>query len=380
MTSNVIIENLTKTYQEGEVTALEDIELKIKEGELFVLLGPSGCGKTTCLHCINGLVKPDRGKVIIQDRVVFDSENDIDVEPQDRGVSMVFQDYAIYPHMTVRENIMFPLKIEGLEESERERRTRETASLLGIENLLDRSPDALSGGQRQRIALGRAIVREPDLFLFDEPLANLDASLRDEMREEIVKLQRRLGVAMVYVTHNQKEAMTIGDRVMVLRDGKIEQIDPPQKMYSSPQTKFVGRFLGSPKMNVISGEIQEKRGKLVFSSNGFEFKVNKDFSEGLEDKMEVEVGIRPQDLHLKEDQFEPETTESEIIKIAGKVTLVERLGDRTIVTSKAGDDIPLKAVVEGNPEIDRGKEVNLVCSQDKVHLFNSTTEEKIKRR
>jgi len=257
----VVIKNLTKKY--ATVQAVKNLDLDIGDKEFFVLLGPSGCGKTTALLCIAGLLRPDAGEIWFDDKLVTSPQRDVYLRPQERGVAMVFQDYALYPHMTVFRNISFPLEVTGASQNEIERRVKATAELLDISQLLDRKPKQLSGGQRQRVALGRAIVREPKIFLMDEPLANLDAKLRVYMRFELKKLHQRLGTTTVYVTHDQVEAMSLGDRVAVLRDGVLQQVTTPKELYDAPKNVFVAGFIGSPPMNMLSGKLLEKDGNLT---------------------------------------------------------------------------------------------------------------------
>jgi ABC-type sugar transport system ATPase subunit len=258
---NVHIKNLTKKY--GDVQALRNLNLSIKDKEFFILLGPSGCGKSTALLCIAGLLRPDSGEIWFDNKVVTSPQSDVSLPPQEREVAMVFQDYALYPHMTVFKNIAFPLEVRGKSRSEILQRVKATADLLGIAQLLDRKPKQLSGGQRQRVALGRAIVREPKIFLMDEPLANLDAKLRVYMRVELKKIHQKLGTTTVYVTHDQVEAMSLGDRVAVLKDGVLQQVAAPTELYDAPTNMFVAGFIGSPPMNMLSGKLVEKDENLV---------------------------------------------------------------------------------------------------------------------
>src|SRR6185436_16397415 len=244
--AGITFQAVTKRFGDDTV-AVDDLDLEIRDGEFMIFVGPSGCGKTTALRMVAGLEHPTAGEILIGDMVV----NDLD--PVDRDIAMVFQNYALYPHMTVRANISFPLETQRVPKAERERRIEEAAALLGLEGLLDRKPRALSGGQRQRVAMGRAIVRHPRCFLMDEPLSNLDAKLRIQMRVELVKLHRRLGVTTIYVTHDQTEAMTLGQRVTVLNHGRIQQVAPPRELYAQPVNAFVAGFIGSPPMNFLRG-------------------------------------------------------------------------------------------------------------------------------
>ena len=279
--ATIQLENLVKAY--GEVEVLHKVNGEIKDGELVVVVGPSGCGKSTLLRMIAGLETVTSGNVSIGARVVND------LEPAERDIAMVFQNYALYPHMSVRQNMAYGLKIRRINQQEIERRVNQAAEILSIEEYLDRKPRQLSGGQRQRVAMGRAIVRDPQVFLFDEPLSNLDAKLRVQMRLEIRKLQQRLNVTSIYVTHDQVEAMTLGDRLMVLNDGVVEQFGTPIELYDKPETKFVAGFIGSPSMNFIPASSQ--KGSLILG-NGTKISKFKD------DHKELTVGIRPE--HLKQ--------------------------------------------------------------------------------
>ncbi|WP_297487983.1 ABC transporter ATP-binding protein, partial [Thermococcus sp.] len=247
--------NVWKVF--GGFTAVKDMNLHVKDREFMILLGPSGCGKTTTLRMIAGLEEPTKGRIYIGDRLVADPEKDVFVPPRDRDVAMVFQSYALYPHMSVYDNIAFPLKLRKVPKSEVDKRVREVAEMLGLSELLNRKPRELSGGQRQRVALGRAIVRKPRVFLMDEPLSNLDAKLRVRMRAELKRLQRQLGVTTVYVTHDQVEAMTMGDRIAVINAGQLQQVGSPEEVYHKPANTFVAGFIGSPPMNFLEGTLTE---------------------------------------------------------------------------------------------------------------------------
>ena len=274
----VLIKNLTKKY--GEVQALKNLNLSIEDKEFFILLGPSGCGKSTALLCIAGLLRPDSGEIWFDKKLVTNPQGDVSLAPQERQVAMVFQDYALYPHMTVFKNIAFPLEVRGKSRNEILKSVKATAELLGITQLLDRKPKQLSGGQRQRVALGRAIVREPKIFLMDEPLANLDAKLRVHMRVELKKLHERLGTTTVYVTHDQVEAMSLGDRVAVLKDGILQQVANPTELYDAPKNVFVAGFIGSPPMNMLNGKLTETDGNLVMELATKTFKIDTSNVEG----------------------------------------------------------------------------------------------------
>ena len=289
--ARVELRNLCKTYP-GGVQAVRNVSLTVEDGEFAVLVGPSGCGKSTTLRMIAGLEEADSGDILIGDRVVNE------VAPKDRDIAMVFQNYALYPHMTVYKNMAFGLMLRKYPRAEIDRRVREAAEILGISELLDRRPKALSGGQRQRVAVGRAIVRQPKVFLFDEPLSNLDAKLRVQMRAEISKLHHRLGATMVYVTHDQVEAMTMGDRIVVMLDGVIQQVAPPLELYRRPVNRFVAGFIGSPPMNMIPGRLEPEGGGLVFTNGDIRLAVPPETGDRLRDLAgrPVILGLRPEHL------------------------------------------------------------------------------------
>ena len=297
--AEVTLENVTKIYGE-DVVAVDDFNLDITDGEFIVFVGPSGCGKSTALRMIAGLEDISRGKVFIGDNVVND------LPPRERDIAMVFQNYALYPHMNVRENMGFALKLRKMDKSEIARRVDEAAKILSIERFLDRKPKALSGGQRQRVALGRAIVREPKAFLMDEPLSNLDAKLRVEMRTSISKLHNRIGVTTIYVTHDQTEALTMADRIVVLKDGKVQQIDSPQMMYENPNNIFVAGFIGSPSMNFIRAHIDQENGGYVVKFGGTRLPISREAAGEAKERRgqdigehvgkDVILGIRPEHI------------------------------------------------------------------------------------
>ena len=314
--ASVVFENASRIYPGTTAPAVDKLNLTVADGEFLVLVGPSGCGKSTSLRMLAGLEEIDGGRVLIGDRDVTN------VAPKDRDIAMVFQSYALYPHMTVAENMGFALKIAGVDKAEREKRVREAAKLLDLEPYLERKPKALSGGQRQRVAMGRAIVREPQVFLMDEPLSNLDAKLRVQTRTQIAALQRRLGTTTVYVTHDQVEAMTMGDRVAVLKDGILQQVDTPRALYDEPANAFVATFIGSPSMNIIDAKVVE--GGADFG--GSVLPIERDVL-AKADGDRVLVGVRPEDLHLAESG--PEM----------KVTLVEELGADTFVYGTTPDGV-----------------------------------------
>ena len=289
--AELVFRNVVKQY--GSVTVVDDFNLTIHDKEFLVLVGPSGCGKTTTLRMIAGLEDVTAGEMYINGRLVND------VESKDRDIAMVFQSYALYPHMSVYQNMAFGLELRKFARAEIDRRVREAAAILRIEHLLDRKPKALSGGQRQRVALGRAIVREPQVFLMDEPLSNLDANLRVQMRSEIAKLRHRLEATVVYVTHDQTEAMTMGDRIVVMKDGFVQQVDTPMKLYSEPANLFVAKFIGSPAMNFVTARVLDEDDELRLSAPGFFVPVAPAHRAALRAHVdrEVVVGIRPDTIH-----------------------------------------------------------------------------------
>jgi ABC-type sugar transport system ATPase subunit len=310
--AEVILEELGRRWPDGSF-GVRDFDLEVADGEFVVLVGPSGCGKTTLLRIVAGLERATRG------RVLFDGRDVTGMNPRDRNVAMVFQNYALYPHMTVRGNLEFPLRMAKIPRSERRGRVEETAGLLGLSSLLSRRPSELSGGQRQRVAMGRALVRKPAVFLMDEPLSNLDAKLRVEIRAEIAALQSRLSTTTLYVTHDQVEAMTLGDRIAVLRDGVLQQKGAPRDLYSRPANTFVARFLGSPGMNVLS--IEAVRGEGVVVAGGFVPVA--DIPEGARS-----LGIRPEALDVASGDSEP--------SIPGTIRAVEALGHEEVVHLESG--------------------------------------------
>ena len=348
--ATIKLENLIKTY--GDVEVLHDLNGDIEDGEFVVVVGPSGCGKSTLLRMIAGLEKITSGEISIGNKIVND------LEPADRDIAMVFQNYALYPHMSVRQNMGYGLKIRKIEKQEIERRVHEAAEILGINEYLDRKPRQLSGGQRQRVAMGRAIVRDPQVFLFDEPLSNLDAKLRVQMRLEIRKLQKRLNVTSIYVTHDQVEAMTLGDRLMVLNDGVVEQFGTPIELYDNPSTIFVAGFIGSPSMNFIPAECTEKNISLC---NGKKIKKNIKF------KGKILIGIRPE--HLEEDK-------KGNIKIV--IQMVEQLGSNSLLHGILEDtNIEIVASLSGHITAKAGSIVSFSAKEPNIHVFNPETEKRL---
>jgi multiple sugar transport system ATP-binding protein len=337
--ANVTFENVWKRFD--STVAVEDFSLEIENGEFVVLVGPSGCGKSTVLRMLAGLERTSDGRILIDDRVVNN------VAPAARDVAMVFQSYALYPHMTVYDNLAFVLRNQRLPKRDVDDRVRRAADVLQLTELLKRKPKQLSGGQRQRVALGRAIVREPAAFLMDEPLSNLDAQLRVETRAELLKLQRRLGTTTIYVTHDQVEAMTMGDRIAVMRAGVLQQVGTPQELYTDPANVFVGRFIGSPSMNVVGDDVVEGLGE-----SG------------------VLVGFRPEHVELTSPSAEG------AISFTARVEVVEYLGDEQLVHLRAGE-LPLLAKLPIEHVVSPTEERTFAIQREKIHVFDPETEQAV---
>lgn len=364
--ASVTYDHVTKRF--GDVVAVNDLTLEIEDGEFLVLVGPSGCGKSTALRCLAGLEEITDGRIYIGDRLVND------VPPKDRDIAMVFQSYALYPHMSVYDNMAFGLKLRKTPAKEIDRRVHEAARILGIEQLLDRKPKQLSGGQRQRVALGRAIVREPAVFLLDEPLSNLDAKLRVQTRAEISKLHNRLGTTFIYVTHDQVEAMTMGSRIAVLRDGILQQLDTPQNLYDHPGNIFVAGFIGSPAMNFFNATLVKDDKGVWVDTGAFRVKVPEHLAEEHRVKSqlgnEVIFGIRPEDIH------DPEFAPPGILAapVEAQVDLTELMGNEIFLYLVAGDHQFL-ARVDPRTRATVGNKVQVVMNMEKMHLFDPRTEE-----
>ncbi|WP_222918738.1 ABC transporter ATP-binding protein [Natrinema sp. SYSU A 869] len=363
------LDDVTKVYQDGEasVMAVEDVSVDIPDGDFLVLVGPSGCGKSTTLRMIAGLEEVTDGEVRLGDRTVND------VSAQDRDIAMVFQSYALYPHKSVRANMAF-----GLEEStdssaaEIDETVTEVAELMGIDDLLDRKPDELSGGQQQRVALGRAIVRDPDVFLMDEPLSNLDAKLRAEMRTELQHLQDQLGVTTVYVTHDQTEAMTMGDRIAVLDQGELQQVGTPLECYHEPNNLFVAGFIGEPSMNFFDGHLEED----ALVTDEFEYPLSTGLRTDLEGGAGLVLGIRPEDVRLGERGAGDG-------RFAATVSVVEPMGNENIVHLQfdgAADGDEFIATTEGVPSVSGGDRVGVDFPEESIHLFDGETGMAMKNR
>ena len=355
--ARVDFESVEKIY-EGGTQALYDCSLSIADGELLVLVGPSGCGKSTLLRLLAGLEAPTRGVIRIDGRVVNDES------PQSRNVAMVFQDYALYPHMTVRENLAFPLRMKRLARDDVASRVAKTAELLELGALLDRLPRQLSGGQRQRVAMGRALVREPDAFLLDEPLSNLDAKLRSQVRAEIETLQRRTGATMLYVTHDQVEAMTLGDRVAVLHEGRLQQVATPRALYQEPENVFVAGFVGSPPMNLLAARVAaDANGRPALGVAGTRLALEGALRE-LAAKYEgatLTVGVRPESLAL--------VAPGGDASLPARVEHVELLGHETLVHLRIADDIQWIARIPGMVSLARDEAVGVFVAPNAFHLF-----------
>ena len=363
--SSISLKNVYKIFDDG-TTAVNDFSLEIADKEFIILVGPSGCGKSTTLRMIAGLEHITKGELKIGDRIVND------VAPKDRDIAMVFQSYALYPHMTVYKNMAFGLELRKMSKDEIDKRVREAARVLDIEHLLKRKPKALSGGQRQRVALGRAMVRSPSVFLLDEPLSNLDAKLRTNMRTEIKKLHQRLGTTFIYVTHDQTEAMTMGDRIVVMKDGVIQQVDSPQNLYKHPQNMFVAGFIGSPQMNFLDAEVKSKNEKIFLSLAENELDVTDSFAKTNEIKeyfnKSVKVGIRPEDVTV-DNEFIVKNPDK---VLTAKLEVSELMGSESyLYLDYSGQKLTARVAADSPAN----ESVELGILTDRIHLFdpNSTS-------
>ena len=350
----------------GDFVAVEDFSLNAADGEFIVFVGPSGCGKTTTMRIIAGLEVASDGEV------QFDGKDVTDELPHDRDVAMVFQNYALFPHLNVFSNMAFGMRLRKVPKSEIEERVRKTAQLLGIEGVLQRRPKELSGGQRQRVALGRAIVREPRVFLMDEPLSNLDAALRMEMRAEIIKLQERLGVTTFYVTHDQVEALSMGDRIVVMREGRIQQVGSPTELYEQPNNAYVASFIGSPPMNFIEGRVEGDR--IVLPGEQTTLTMNGAARQAVAGAStpEVTVGVRPEHI-----LFSDNPAGAAAFSIAGAVDTVEPLGHTTLVRAKMASGRRLNVLLAGKVRLKEGQAVHAVFAPDRVYLFDRKSEQSL---
>ncbi|MBI1870454.1 MAG: sn-glycerol-3-phosphate ABC transporter ATP-binding protein UgpC [Chlamydiae bacterium] len=359
--------NLNKIYP-GNITAVNNVNLEIKDKEFVVLVGPSGCGKSSTLRMIAGLEDISSGEICIEGKRINE------VLPKDRDIAMVFQNYALYPHMSVYKNMAFGLMLRKFPKAEIDKRVRDASEILGIQNLLDRKPVALSGGQRQRVAVGRAIVRKPKAFLFDEPLSNLDAKLRVQMRTEISKLHIRLQSTMIYVTHDQVEAMTMGDRIVVMKDGEIQQVNDPLSIYNEPANKFVASFIGSPPMNFIDGILIKRDGALFFKEDLFQFKVSEGMMSRLSNYIDKKItfGIRPEDIYDK--LFLGDASAENTTKAT--VEVVEPMGAELFLYLKKGK-LSFVARVDADQKAEVNQDIEMVLDMAKAHFFDPVTEKTI---
>ncbi len=362
--AKVKLKNVTKRF--GDVVAVSDLSFEVEDKRFMVLLGPSGCGKTTILRCIAGLETPDKGEIYIDDVLV----NDRPIK--DRDVAMVFQSYALYPHMRVFDNIAFPLKVRKLPKDHVEKRVENVAELLQISDLLDRSPKQLSGGEAQRTALGRAIIREPKAFLMDEPLSNLDAKFRLHMRAELKRLQKELGITTVYVTHDQAEAMTLGDKIAILNKGALEQLDTPEEVYDHPMSMFVAGFIGSPPMNFIDCTFKEEKKTGFLDAGAFTLSLSENLKKAIKKKAkgpEIVLGFRPEDVTIHKKRPRAES-------ITAEIYVTEPLGAEVIVDLKVGDQL-VKVRISPGLKLKMGEKVYITLDKDKIHIFDRKTEKTI---
>lgn len=367
--AQVLLNNIDKFYDDFH--AVKSINLEVKDKEFVVLVGPSGCGKSTTLRMIAGLEDITSGEMYIDHKLINH------IPPKNRDIAMVFQSYALYPHMTIFENMAFGLKLRNYPKSEINQRVQEAAHILNIKELLHRKPRQLSGGQRQRVALGRAIVRKPKVFLFDEPLSNLDAKMRAEMRRELSKLHTRLQATMIYVTHDQAEAMTMGDRIVVMKDGIIQQIDPPIPLYKIPKNKFVASFIGTPPMNFLMGVIVRDNNSLFFQGKGgsnFKIRIIKDMEEKLIPYLNKQItfGIRPEDIYDK--LFVTDNPTDNIFK--GTIDMIEPMGAEIYLYLKVLNETII-ARVNANSQMSINQEIEFVLDMSKVHFFDMDSEDLI---
>jgi multiple sugar transport system ATP-binding protein len=362
----VTLRNLTKHF--GKVVAVEQLSLDINDKEFLVLVGPSGCGKTTALRMIAGLEEATDGEIYIEDRLVND------VSPKDRDIAMVFQNYALYPHMTVYDNMAFGLKLRKFPRTEIQRRVQEAANMLGLQALLTRRPKELSGGERQRVALGRAIVREPKVFLMDEPLSNLDAKLRVQTRAELIKLHRRLGITTIYVTHDQVEAMTMGDRIAVLKDGLMQQVDTPMELFNHPVNLFVASFIGSPAMNFILSTVVAEDGGYAIDAGDFKVRLPESHAERASHRAgrNVIFGIRPDDIYDRSLPSPIDAAPGNTIKLMVDVT--EPMGASVYAYLTSGTHT-LIADLDGETKAAIGEPLEVIFDMTKTHIFDPETEE-----
>jgi multiple sugar transport system ATP-binding protein len=365
--AGVRLNHIVKKYSGSEEATVKDFHIEVADKEFLVLVGASGCGKSTTLRMIAGLEEITEGELYIGDRLVND------VAPKDRDIAMVFQSYALYPHMSVYQNMAFGLKLRKFKKADIDARVREAATILDITHLLDRKPKALSGGQRQRVALGRAIVREPQVFLMDEPLSNLDAKLRVQMRAEISKLAKRLETTVIYVTHDQTEAMTMGDRIVVMDKGIIQQASTPEKIYNNPVNMFVAGFIGSPSMNFVTGSFAQEGSSVTFKAQGVSLEVPAGKAQFLREQgylgKEVILGVRPEDLH--EEPVFLEASPNSIVN--AHIEVAENLGHEMYLYINGVGPSTMIARVDGRAGFKEGTNVKLALDMNKVHFFDKET-------
>jgi ABC-type sugar transport system ATPase subunit len=352
----VQLENLTKRF--GDVVAVDSINMAVNDGEFVALLGPSGCGKTTTLLMIAGIYKPSEGSILFDSRIMNR------VPPKDRNIGMVFQSYALYPHMTVLENIVFPMRLKKVPKETMLQRAHQVADMMGIGHLLDRRPGQLSGGQQQRVALGRALAKEPDVLLFDEPLSNLDARLRLSMRAEIKRLQLNLGITSVYVTHDQVEAMTMADRIAVMKDGKLQAYDTPDELYDRPRNLFIASFIGNPPMNFADVEVVRHGDQYQAQRDGLQVTVPVERAEKAAEIGTVVLGVRPEDVSIADEG------------VPGEVYVVEPLGRDDLVDVQIGD-AHIRVLVDPAMHLKIGDQVTVKFNTDKLQFFDPVTEQSL---
>ncbi|MEW5942107.1 MAG: ABC transporter ATP-binding protein [Chloroflexota bacterium] len=365
--ASVTFDHVTKDF--GNMKAVNDLSFKIEDQEFLVLVGPSGCGKTTALRLLAGLEEISGGQILIGDRVVND------IAPKDRDIAMVFQSYALYPHLSVYDNMAFGLKLRKMPKAEIQKRVQEAADVLGLQDLLNRKPRQLSGGQRQRVAVGRAIVREPKVFLFDEPLSNLDAKLRVETRANISKLHQRLATTFIYVTHDQVEAMTMATRIAVINRGELQQIDTPQTLYDKPNNLFVAGFIGSPAMNFFPAKMKKDQGKLFVETDAFTVQIPQERAApymGHEGR-KVIFGIRPEDIHNPD--FTPPNIHTE--KVPAKVDVIELMGNEIVLYLVSGPNNYV-ARVDPRSHYRVNDQVQIAFNMDRIHIFDAEAEQAIR--
>ncbi len=365
--ASVTFRNVYKRF--GDVIAVNNLNIEVGDKEFLVLVGPSGCGKTTALRCLAGLEEISEGEILIGDRVVND------VPPKDRDIAMVFQSYALYPHLSVFDNMAFGLKLRKVPKDEIKRRVYEAADILGIRDYLDRKPRQLSGGQRQRVAVGRAIVREPKVFLFDEPLSNLDAKLRVAMRAEISKLHQRLQTTFIYVTHDQTEAMTMATRIAVINKGILQQLDTPQNLYDKPNNLFVAGFIGSPAMNFFPGKLRKQDGKLMVDTGDFAVTIPASRAQPYEAHVGKDIifGIRPENVH--DVDFTPPNIAAERVTV--KVDVTELMGNEIFLYLVSGRNT-FVARVDPRSKLRIGQQAQVAFDMDNFHIFDAATEQAIR--